>query len=80
MRSAGALVSPTTSAFCYVEAIGSSSPYDAYYWSLFAGNKLPRSTKPTCSPCTRSLMDFYAGSAFNSTLSLSNSYNAAVNQ
>ena len=69
MRNAVCMADPNTNSYCYVEATHNINPSDLYFYQLPFGNKLPQSTKPTCSACTKSLMSLYAQSLNISALS-----------
>ncbi|KAF8068795.1 hypothetical protein FPV67DRAFT_1356278, partial [Lyophyllum atratum] len=60
MRDAGCLTDPTTNTYCYLNAVRSPTPSDLYFYGLPLGNKLPNTTTPSCSACTRSLMGTYS--------------------
>lgn len=59
MRSAGCLPDQITDSYCYVEAAHSTDPSDLYFYQLPIGLPLPNNTTPSCSSCTKSLMNLY---------------------
>ncbi|KAG6916150.1 hypothetical protein DXG01_008202 [Tephrocybe rancida] len=59
-REVGCLTDPTANTYCYMNAVRSSDPSDLYFYGLPLGIALPKSTKPSCSACTRSLMSTYS--------------------
>ncbi|KAL7421850.1 hypothetical protein Q5752_003621 [Cryptotrichosporon argae] len=65
MRQAGALTDPDTGVFCYLEAEASDGPDDLYLWHLASGTALPSTSTPTCSACSRLLLNHLAYSAAN---------------
>lgn len=76
MRDAACVVDPTTNAYCYVEAVRNSNPSDLYFYQLPLGIGLPTNTVPSCSSCTKSIMQLYA-TAGNLT-ALVSTYNTAA--
>ncbi|KAK7685943.1 hypothetical protein QCA50_010753 [Cerrena zonata] len=76
MRDAVCMADPSTNAYCYVEATHNINPSDLYFYQLPFGVKLPQSTKPSCSSCTKSLMSLYTQSLNISALSTT--YEAAA--
>ncbi|KZO94224.1 hypothetical protein CALVIDRAFT_539268 [Calocera viscosa TUFC12733] len=80
MRTAGCLLNPVSSAYCYVEAVASLLPNDLYYWVTALGIPLPNATAPTCSMCTQSLLGTYGLYANDSSLLISQTYPFAVDK
>lgn len=74
MRQAGCLVNQRSNAYCFVEAVASTSPSDTYFYALPLGTPVPQKSTPSCSACIKSLMALYANHATDSTLSLSKVY------
>jgi len=60
VREAGCLTDPTTNTYCYLNAVRNSSPSDLYFYGLPIGKKVPKTTTPSCSACTRSVMGTYS--------------------
>ncbi|KAF9467744.1 hypothetical protein BDZ94DRAFT_1287463 [Collybia nuda] len=60
MRDAGCLPDPTTNTYCYLSAANNPSPSDSYFYQLPLGHKIPPTSTPTCSACTKSLMTIYS--------------------
>ena len=58
-REAGCLSNPATNVYCYTQAAASSSPSDLYFYQIQYGISIPNDTKPSCSSCTKSLMNLY---------------------
>jgi hypothetical protein len=58
-REAGCLSNPATNVYCYTQAVASSDPSDLYYYQVQYGISIPNDTKPSCSSCTKSLMNLY---------------------
>lgn len=67
MRKTGCLADRTTNTYCYILATQNRNPADIYFYQLPLGVDLPRSTTPTCSACTKSMLALYAGALGNST-------------
>ncbi|OCF33018.1 hypothetical protein I316_05356 [Kwoniella heveanensis BCC8398] len=59
MREAEGLVDESTGKYCYIEAVASGRPDDLYLWGLASEISLPSSSTPTCSPCSKALLNTY---------------------
>jgi hypothetical protein len=77
MREVACTADPSLSVYCYVEAASSSNPSDMYFYSLPFGTPLPNNTTPTCSTCTKSIMNLFE-QAVGSTDGLKQTYNSAA--
>ena len=60
MREAACLEDPSTNAYCYMNAIAATPPGDIYFYALPLGISLPNKTKPSCSPCVKSVLSVYS--------------------
>ncbi|KAF8489761.1 hypothetical protein JB92DRAFT_1357671 [Gautieria morchelliformis] len=60
MRTAACLTDPTNNAFCYIDALAATTPADLYFYGLPLGTPVPNTTKPSCSPCVKSVLAVYA--------------------
>jgi len=60
MHDAACLADPTSNTYCYINAVRNPNPSDSYYYGLPIGTKLPKSSTPTCSACTKSIMGIYS--------------------
>ncbi|WVF71285.1 hypothetical protein IAT40_006088 [Kwoniella sp. CBS 6097] len=60
MREAEGLVDESTGKYCYLKAVASGRPDDLYLWGLASGISLPSSSTPTCSPCSKALLNTYS--------------------
>lgn len=60
MRTAACLPDPSTNAYCYIDAVAASPPADIYFYALPLGTPVPNNTKPSCSPCVKSVLAVYA--------------------
>ena len=58
-RQAGCLSNPATNVYCYIQAAASSDPSDLYFYQIQYGINIPNDTQPSCSSCTKSLMNLY---------------------
>ena len=58
-RQAGCLSNPDTSVYCYVQAATQPNAYDLYFYQVLFGLQIPNNTRPSCSSCTKSLMNLY---------------------
>lgn len=77
MREVACTADPSLSVYCYVEAASSSNPSDMYFYSLPFGTPLPNNTTPSCSTCTRSIMNLFAN-ATGSVDGLKQTYDGAA--
>lgn len=60
MFDAACQTDPTTNTYCYVNAVHSSNPSDQYFYQLPLGISVPNTSTPSCSSCTKSVMNVYA--------------------
>jgi len=60
MYESACLVNPITNAYCYLSAVQNSNPSDLYFYSLPLGIPLPKTSTPSCSVCSRTIMGIYA--------------------
>lgn len=58
-RQAGCLSNPDTNVYCYVQAAAQPSASDIYFYQVLFGLQIPNNTKPSCTSCTKSLMNLY---------------------
>jgi len=58
-RKAGCQSNPATNVYCYTQAATLSDPSDLYFYQVEFGLNIPNNTKPSCSSCTKSLMNLY---------------------
>lgn len=58
-RNAGCQSNPATNVYCYIQAATQSGSSDMYLYSVPFGLNVPNNTKPSCSSCTKSLMNLY---------------------
>ena len=58
-RKAGCQSNPATNVYCYTQAATLSDPSDLYFYQIQFGLNIPNNTKPSCSSCTKSLMNLY---------------------
>jgi len=77
MRQVACLADQNTSTYCYVEAAGSSTPSDLYFYSLPFGIPLPNNTELSCSGCTKNVMALFAANASDME-GLEKTYNSAA--
>ncbi|KAH8084356.1 hypothetical protein BXZ70DRAFT_957878 [Cristinia sonorae] len=76
MRDTACLVDQTTNAYCYVEAVRNTNPSDLYFYQLALGTNLPPNVVPSCSTCTKSVMQKFADAV--DVPALAGTYNNAV--
>lgn len=60
MYQSACLTDPVTNAYCYVSAVQNSNPSDLYFYSLPLGIPLPKTTTPSCSSCSKTMMGLYS--------------------
>ncbi|KAK2461305.1 hypothetical protein APHAL10511_006832 [Amanita phalloides] len=70
MYDAACHVDPATNSYCYVEAVQNSNPSDLYIYQLPLNIMFPNSANPTCSPCSKDIMNLYIAALQNPTLAL----------
>jgi len=58
-RNAGCQSNPATNAYCYIQAATQSGSSDMYFYHVPFGLDIPSNAKPSCSSCTKSLMNLY---------------------
>jgi len=58
-RTAGCQSNPATNVYCYTQAATLSNPSDLYFYQVQFGLRVPNNTQPSCSSCTKSLMNLY---------------------
>jgi hypothetical protein len=77
-------VDPATNSYCYIEAAQNQNPSDMYLYQLPINIAFPDSATPTCSPCSKDILNTYLGALNNSTqagdlLALAATYNSGAN-
>jgi hypothetical protein len=50
---------PGIDVYCYLNAVRSTTPSDSYYYQLPFGIPLPKTSSPSCSACSQSVMHTY---------------------
>ncbi|KAF8518439.1 hypothetical protein BU17DRAFT_48620 [Hysterangium stoloniferum] len=60
MRVAACLPDSSTNQYCYIEALGQTSPADIYVYALPLGTPVPDGVRLSCTPCLQSLLAVYA--------------------
>ncbi|WWC89233.1 uncharacterized protein L201_004151 [Kwoniella dendrophila CBS 6074] len=72
MKTSSSLLNDQSGSYCYLDALYQKKPDDLYLWSLPNNIPLPSSSKPTCSSCSRLLLNTYmentSSAIFNTTL------------
>ncbi|WRT66470.1 uncharacterized protein IL334_003429 [Kwoniella shivajii] len=71
IKQVSTLIDDQSGVYCYLEAVNSKKPDDLYLWGIPSGISLPTKSTPTCSSCSRSLLNTYT--AFTSTTPTLNS-------
>ncbi|KIY70721.1 hypothetical protein CYLTODRAFT_370623 [Cylindrobasidium torrendii FP15055 ss-10] len=67
---------PSSNTYCYVNAAHNSNPSDQYFYQLPLGISVPKTSTPSCSACTKSVMNVYAN-AYAENDALQKTYPAA---
>ncbi|KAK0738230.1 hypothetical protein B0T18DRAFT_335191 [Schizothecium vesticola] len=81
LYTAGCLIDPQTSMYCYANAITNmSSPSNVYFYYLPLNITLPGSTVPSCSPCLQQTMNVFQASTANRRQPIANTYVSAAQQ
>lgn len=60
MHDVACLADPTSNTYCYINAVRNPDPSDSYYYGLPVGTRLPKTSTPTCSACSKSIMGIYS--------------------
>lgn len=58
-RQAGCLSNPDTDVYCYVQAAAQKNASDLYLYQVLFGLQIPNNTRPSCSSCTKNLMNLF---------------------
>jgi len=81
LYTASCLRNPSTSAYCFADAItNASSPTDAYVYYLPLDVALPGGSQPTCSQCLKNTMAVYEAASANRSQPIYDTYAAAAAQ
>ncbi|KAF8348712.1 hypothetical protein F5887DRAFT_1129780 [Amanita rubescens] len=67
MYNTACIVDPSTNAYCYIEAAHNSNPADLYLYQLPIDIAFPNSATPTCSSCSKDILNMYLAALNNST-------------
>ena len=60
LHTAGCLSDPTAHTYCYLTAALATNPFDVSLYGLPLGINLPKSSTPSCSACSKSILGVYA--------------------
>ncbi|KAL0062048.1 hypothetical protein AAF712_011126 [Marasmius tenuissimus] len=68
-RRVGCLVDPGSNTYCYLNAVHNSNPSDVYLYNIGLGKRFPTGGKanPTCSACSRQVINVYSDALGNGT-------------
>jgi len=81
LYTASCLKNPTTSAYCFADAVtNASSPTDSYVYYLALNTSLPGGSQPTCNTCLQDTMAIFDAAAANRSQPVSSTYVAAAQQ
>ncbi|WVW84023.1 hypothetical protein I302_106051 [Kwoniella bestiolae CBS 10118] len=59
LKDLSGLVDEDTGVYCYLQGVRGERPDDAYLWSLGGGIPLPSKSIPTCSKCSKYILNTY---------------------
>ena len=76
-------IDPATKSYCYIEAAQNKNPADMYLYQLPINTAFPDSATPTCSPCSKDILNMYLSALQNSTqagnlIALAGTYNSGA--
>jgi hypothetical protein len=81
LYTASCLKDPSTSAYCFAEAVtNASSPTDSYIYYLALNTSLPGGSQPTCNTCLQNTMAVFDAAAANRSQPVASTYVAAAQQ
>ncbi|KAK1835105.1 hypothetical protein QBC39DRAFT_388833 [Podospora conica] len=81
LYTAGCLIDPQTSMYCYANAITNmSNPSNVYFYYLPLNITLPGSTVPSCSPCLQQTMNVFQAATASRRQPIANTYVSAAQQ
>jgi hypothetical protein len=81
LYSASCLRNPSTSAYCFADAVtNSSSPTDPYVYYLPLNVSLPGGSQPTCSTCLQQTMAIFETASANKSQGIYSTYTSAAGQ
>jgi len=81
LYTASCLLNPTTSSFCFADAVtNASSPTDAYIYYLPVNISLPGGSQPTCNSCLKNTMAVFDAATSDRSSMIAGDYIAAVQQ
>jgi hypothetical protein len=79
MYTASCLHNPTTSSYCFADAVTNiSSPTDSYIYYLPLNASLPGGTVPTCDPCLKDTMAIFQQASADKTSAIASVYVSAA--
>lgn len=81
LYSASCLRNPSTSSYCFADAItNSNNSADAYIYYLPLNNSLVGGSQPTCDSCLKNTMDIFEAETSDRSSALASVYSAAASQ
>lgn len=76
---ASCLINPTTSSYCFADAVtNSSSPTDVYPYYLPLNVSLPGGSQPTCNACLKNTMAVFQSATSNRSAPIVSTYSTAA--
>ena len=81
LYTASCLKNPSTSSYCFADAVtNASSPTDSYVYYLALNTSLPGGSQPTCNTCLQDTMAIFDAAAANRSQPVASTYVAAAQQ
>ena len=81
LYTASCLRNPTTSSYCFADAVtNASSPTDSYIYYLPVNISLPGGSQPTCDSCLKNTMAVFEGATSDRSSIIAGDYVAAAQQ
>lgn len=81
LYTASCLKNPSTSSYCFADAVtNASSPTDSYVYYLALNTSLPGGSQPTCNSCLQNTMAVFDAAAANRSQPVASTYVAAAQQ
>jgi hypothetical protein len=81
LYTASCLKNPSTSSYCFADAVtNASSPTDSYVYYLALNASLPGGSQPTCNSCLQNTMAVFDAAAANRSQPVASTYVAAAQQ
>lgn len=81
LYTASCLRNPSTSSYCYADAItNATNPTDSYIYYLPLNTSLPGGSQPTCGACTKDTMNVFEAATSDRKSAIAGTYGTAAMQ